>query len=122
MYSLTDKISFDLDQIREFGRVTGDDGPVHSVDGIVQGGLIIGCLPKLLNDIMTRDKLHAGYTHSVSMILEAKFRTKLPAGRVATIEFTYEDPKSIISKIRWRLFDDEFEYCYGRWVIYKSKS
>jgi hypothetical protein len=122
MYSLTDKISFGLDQIREFGRVTGDNGPVHSVDGIVQGGLIIGCLPKILNDIMTRDNLHAGYTHSVSMILEAKFRTKLPAGKVATIEFTYEDPKAIVSKMRWRLFDDQFEYCYGRWIIYKSKS
>ena len=122
MYSLTDKISFSLSQIQEFGRVTGDNGPVHSVDGVVQGGLIIGCLPKILNDIMTRDNLHAGYTHSVSMILEAKFRTKLPAGRLVTVEFTYEDPKAIVSKMKWRLFDDESEYCYGRWVIYKSKS
>jgi hypothetical protein len=121
MHSLTDKISFSLDQIREFGRVTGDDGPVHSTHGIVQGGLIISCLPKILNNIMTRDNLHEGYTHSVSMILEAKFRNKLPADKIITVEFTYENPKAIVSKMKWRLFDNEAEYCHGRWIIYKSR-
>ncbi len=122
MYSLTNQISFELDQIHEFGRITGDNGPVHSVHGIVQGGLIISCLPKILDEIMTRDNLHSGYTHSVSMILEAKFRTKLPAGRTVTVEFTYQNPTAVVSKMNWRLFDKDVEYCYGRWVIHKSKS
>jgi hypothetical protein len=122
MQSISTSILFSQEQVNDFGRLTGDDGPVHSKEGIVQGGLILSCLPKYFKNLMIEKKLMGGYIYSVSMILEAKFRTKLPAGRVVTIEFTYEDPKSIISKIRWRLFDDEFEYCYGRWVIYKSKS
>lgn len=121
MYSLSATISFSKDQIREFGRITGDDGPVHSVDEVVQGGLIISCLPKILGDIMTRDNLHSGYTHSVSMILEAKFRTKLPADKLVTVEFRYENPRTVVSKLNWRVFDNDTEYCYGCWVIYKSK-
>lgn len=122
MYSISDQISFSQNQVDEFGKLTGDDGPVHSVNGVVQGFLIISSLPKILNNIMTRDNLHAGYTHSVSMILEAKFRNKLPAGKTVTVEFTYENPKAIISKMNWRLFDDQQEYCYGKWVIFKTKS
>ena len=122
MYSLSAQISFSSEQVKEFGRITGDNGPVHSVDNKVQGGLIVSCLPKILNDIMTRDDLHEGYTHSVSMILEAKFRNKLPADHVVTVDFTYEDPKAKVSKLKWRLYDDSVEYCFGRWVIYKSRA
>lgn len=122
MYSLSTKISFNEAQIDDFARVTGDGGPVHSEDRIVQGGLIVSCLPKILNDIMTRDNLHEGYTHSVSMILEAKFRTKLPANKMVEVKFTYENPKALVSKMNWFVSDENTEYCYGRWVIYKSRT
>ncbi len=122
MYCISTQLSFSEQQVEEFGRITGDNGPVHSEDKMVQGGLIISCLPKILNDIMTRDNLHEGYTHSVSMILEAKFRNKLPANKLITVEFTYTQPKALVSKMNWRVFDNDVEYCYGRWVIYKSRT
>ena len=121
MHVLSTQLSFTKEQVYEFGKITGDSGPVHSVDLMVQGGLIISCLPKILNDIMTRDNLHQGYTHSVSMILEAKFRTKLPADKLVTVDFTYEDPAKLISKLKWCVYSENTEYCFGRWVIYKSK-
>ncbi len=122
MYRLTTSIKFTQEQVLEFGRITGDDGPVHSRDLVVQGGLIVSCLPKILNDIMTRDNLHEGYTHSVSAVLEAKFRNKLPADKLVNIDFEYQSPKSKVSKLNWRLYDDELEYCIGFWVIYKSRN
>jgi hypothetical protein len=121
MRVLSTQLQFSKEQVIEFGKITGDSGPVHSVDLMVQGGLIISCLPKILNDIMTRDNLHEGYTHSVSMILEAKFRNKLPADKLVTVDFTYEDPGKLISKLNWRVYCEKTEYCYGRWIIYKSK-
>jgi hypothetical protein len=121
MHVLSTQLGFTKEQVIEFGKITGDSGPVHSIDMIVQGGLIISCLPKILNDIMTRDNLHAGYTHSVSMILEARFRNKLPADKLVTVEFTYEDPAKLISKLNWRVYSENTEYCFGKWVIYKSK-
>jgi hypothetical protein len=121
MYCLTTQISFSQKQVIEFGRITGDNGPVHSQDLVVQGGLIVSCLPKILNDIMTRDDLHEGYTHSVSAVLEAKFRNKLPADKIVTVSFEYANPSAKISKLNWRLYDDNLEYCSGFWVIYKSR-
>jgi len=122
MHVLSTQLKFTKEQVFEFGKITGDSGPVHSVDLMVQGGLIISCLPKILNDIMTRDNLHEGYTHSVSMILEAKFRNKLPADKLVTVNFTYEDPAKLISRLNWRVYNEDIEYCFGRWVIYKSRS
>lgn len=121
MHVLTTQLNFTKEQVLEFGKITGDSGPVHSIDLNVQGGLIISCLPKILNDIMTRDNLHQGYTHSVSMILEAKFRNKLPAEKMVTVDFTYEGPANLISKLKWRVYSENTEYCFGRWVIYKSR-
>ncbi len=122
MHCLTTQISFSTEQVLEFGRITGDDGPVHSEDLVVQGGLIVSCLPKILNDIMTRDNLHEGYTHTVSAVLEAKFRNKLPANKLVNIDFTYENPGTKISKLNWKLYDSELEYCNGFWVLYKSRN
>ena len=121
MHVLTTQLNFTKEQVLEFGKITGDSGPVHSIDLNVQGGLIISCLPKILNDIMTRDNLHQGYTHSVSMILEARFRNKLPAEKMVTVDFTYEGPAKLISKLKWRVYSENTEYCFGRWVIYKSR-
>lgn len=120
MNVLSTQLKFTREQVSEFGKITGDSGPVHSIDLMVQGGLIISCLPKILNDIMTRDNLHQGYTHSVSMILEARFRNKLPVEKMVTVDFTYKDPAKLISKLKWRVYTEDTEYCFGRWVIYKS--
>jgi hypothetical protein len=122
MHVLSTQLKVTKEQVFEFGKITGDSGPVHSVDLMVQGGLIISCLPKILNDIITRDNLHEGYTHSVSMILEAKFRNKLPADKLVTVNFTYEDPAKLISRLNWRVYNEDIEYCFGKWVIYKSRS
>jgi len=121
MHILSTQLKFTKEQILEFGKITGDSGPIHSIDLIVQGGLIISCLPKILNDIMTRDNIDEGYTHSVSMILEAKFRNKLPADTLVTVDFIREDTTKLISRFSWRVYSVDTEYCFGKWVIYKAK-
>jgi hypothetical protein len=115
------QLKFTKEQVLEFGKITGDSGPIHSIDLIVQGGLIISCLPKILNDIMTRDNINEGYTHSVSMILEAKFRNKLPADTLVTVDFIREDTTKLISRLSWRVYSVDTEYCFGKWVIYKAE-
>lgn len=122
MLRLIDTISFSSEQVKSFGEITGDNGPVHRVDNVVQGGLIISSLPKFLSDIMTRDNLHTGYTHSKSIILEAKFRNKLFANYPVNVEFLYNNNKSLVSKLNWRIYDSNMEYCHGYWVIHKSKN
>jgi hypothetical protein len=121
MHILSTQLKFTKEQVLEFGKITGDSGPIHSIDLIVQGGLIISCLPKILNDIMTRDNIDEGYTHSVSMILEAKFRNKLPADTLVTVDFIREDTTKLISRLSWRVYSVDTEYCFGKWVIYKAK-
>jgi len=121
MYIMSTQLKFPKEQVIEFGKITGDSGPIHNIDLIVQGGLIISCLPKILNDIMTRDNIDEGYTHSVSMILEAKFRNKLPADTLVTVDFIHEDPTKSISRLSWRVYSVDTEYCFGKWVIYKAK-
>jgi hypothetical protein len=115
------QLKFTKEQVLEFGKITGDSGPIHSIDLIVQGGLIISCLPKILNDIMTRDNINEDYTYSVSIILEAKFRNKLPADTLVTVDFIREDTTKLISRLSWRVYSVDTEYCFGKWVIYKAK-
>ena len=122
MFNLTTTVSFSKEQVINFAKITGDDGPVHTDNLVVQGGLIVSSLPKILTEVLDRDNLNDGYTHSVSMILEAKFRNKLPAEKTVNIDFIYQDPKSKISKLKWKVHDSGVEYCSGRWVIYKSRT
>jgi hypothetical protein len=121
MHIVSTQLKFTKEQVLEFGKITGDSGPIHSIDLIVQGGLIISCLPKILNDIMTRDNINEDYTYSVSMILEAKFRNKLPADTLVTVDFIREDTTKLISRLSWRVYSVDTEYCFGKWVIYKAK-
>lgn len=121
MYSLSKEISFTRNQINEFGILTGDNGPIHSIDGIVQGGLIVSCLPKILTDLLAQANINEGkvYASSVSMKLESRFRTKLPADKLVTVEFTFQNPKAIVSKIVWKIYDETSEYCSGKWIVRK---
>jgi hypothetical protein len=112
-------IYFTFDQIIEFGKLTGDDGPVHSIDGIVQGGFILSMLPKWLVTVMKENNLQR-MPNAVSMILESKFRNKLKSGQPATVSFEFNTGSKSLSKINWRVFDDDLEYCSGYWIIHKS--
>ena len=121
MRRLTTDISFTEQQIEDFGKLTGDNGPIHSVHKVVQGGLIISSLPKYLNKVIVDNNLDAGFTHSVSMILESKFRQKLKANQKATVEFDFGDPNSKIFKLNWKVFNDDTIFCNGYWVIYRAR-
>jgi hypothetical protein len=113
-------IIFTSQQVQQFGELTQDNGPVHSVDGVVQGGFILSMLPKWLNQIIEDNNLGTGLECSVSMILDAKFRNKLHSNKPATVSFGYDIAGKTISKLEWRVFDQEREYCFGTWVIHKS--
>lgn len=113
-------VSFTLEQVQQFGELTGDNGPVHSIDGVVQGGFILSMLPKWLNQIIAEHDLGTGLERSVSMILDVKFRNKLQSAKSVKVSFGYDVAGKTISKLEWRLFDDEKEYCFGKWVIHKS--
>ena len=112
-------ISFTFEQVIEFGKLTGDDGPVHSVDGIVQGGFILSMLPKWL--ILVMEQNHITRTPgTVSAILDSKFRNKLESNHNVIVSFDFESMGKRLSKIKWKIFDVNKEYCSGNWVIHKS--
>lgn len=113
-------VSFTREQVQQFGEITGDNGPVHSIDGIVQGGFILSMLPLWLNQIIKDNDLGRGLERSVSMMLDAKFRNKLQSNKLVKVSFSYDVAGNTISKMEWRVFDNDTEYCFGKWVIHKS--
>ena len=117
-YKLPVIITFE--QVKQFGELTGDNGPVHSTDGIVQGGFILSMLPKWLNKVIVDNNLGTGLERSVSMMLDVRFRNKLQSDKSVTLSFGYDVAGERISKLEWRLFDDNKEYCFGKWIIHKS--
>jgi len=120
MPSYSIPIQFTKEQIVDFGRLTGDDGPVHSIDGVVQGGFIISMLPQWLKQTTDGVAFANGPKQAVSLLVDTKFRNKLAAGTPAKITFTYNEPGTMISKILWSVHDDSMEYCSGKWVIHKT--
>ena len=112
-------ISFTFDQVLRFGELTGDNGAVHSIDGVVQGGFILSMLPQWLKDTSDGQEFVKGSKQAVSIMLDVKFRNKLIADRLAVVQFTYT-PSTKFTKINWKVYDVEREYCSGNWVIHKS--
>jgi hypothetical protein len=112
-------IYFTFDQVIEFGKFTGDDGPVHSIDGVVQGGFILSMLPKWMVIVLKENNIQR-MPNAVSMMLESKFRNKLKSNKHATVSFEFDVSPKSLSKINWKVFDDDLEYCSGNWIIHKS--
>jgi len=109
-----------FEQVKEFGAITGDNGPIHSVNGIVQGGLILGMLPKWLSMTADGEQFDKSGKLAVSMILDAKFRRKLPSNIPITVRFEYNTSSVKYTKINWNIKREMVEYCSGTWVIYKT--
>ena len=120
MYCISTQVIFTEQQIKDFGLLTGDDGPVHAIDNVVQGGLIMSCLPKFINEAFVNNNIQKVHFKSVSAILEAKFRNKLLANKTVIAEFKFHDSASSVLKVDWKIYDNSVEYCAGKWVIYKS--
>jgi hypothetical protein len=112
-------IYFTFDQVIEFGKFTGDDGPVHSIDGIVQGGFILSMLPKWMVTVMKENNIPR-MPNAVSIMLESKFRNKLKSGTHATVSFDINVGAKSLSKVYWKVYDNDIEYCSGNWIIHKS--
>lgn len=112
-------ISFTFDQIIEFGNLTGDNGPVHSVDGVVQGGFILSMLPQWLKLTSDGQEFIKGSKQAVSMMLDVKFRNKLKSNQNVFVKFTYT-PNEKFTKIFWEIYDLDKVYCGGNWIIHKS--
>ena len=112
-------ISFTRKQVIEFGHLTGDNGVVHSVDGVVQGGFILSMLPQWLKLTDDGKEFIKGPHQAVSAMLDVKFRNKLVAEQPAFVKFTYT-PGSRFTKIFWEVYDTTKIYCNGNWVIHKS--
>jgi len=112
-------IYFTFDQVIEFGKFTGDNGPVHSIDGVVQGGFILSMLPKWMVTVMNENNIQR-MPNAVSIMLESKFRNKLKSNTPAMVSFEFNIGQKSLSKVIWKVFDDELEYCSGNWIIHKS--
>ena len=112
-------ISFTFDQVIAFGNLTGDNGSVHSIDGVVQGGFILSMLPQWLKMTSDGQEFIKGSKQAVSIILDVKFRNKLQSNQNAFVKFTYT-PSTKFTKILWEIYDNEKEYCSGNWIIHKS--
>lgn len=121
MPSFTVTVTITKQQILEFGRLTGDDGPVHSVAGVVQGGFIISMLPQWLKLTEDGQNFIQGPKQAVSVMLDTKFRNKLLADTPVNVTFDYGDTGTRVSKIKWTVHDTQKEYCSGSWVIHKTE-
>lgn len=120
MHSFDVKTIITLDQVKQFGILTGDNGPIHSEKGVVQGGLILGMLPKWLSETSDGEKFSESGRIAVSIILNVKFRQKLQADHPIIVHFDYRAPGDRFTKINWHLRDELIEYCSGEWIIHKS--
>ena len=120
MNYLTTTLIVTQEQVNAFGELTGDNGPVHREDGVVQGGFIVSLLPKLAKQTFNGAGIFFG-AHSVSMMLDAKFRNKLPVNKLVTVEFGYNPRKNTpLIKLTWRIFDSDINYSEGNWIVYKT--
>lgn len=119
-------LSFDVDilvtfdQVKQFGLLTGDNGPIHSELGIVQGGLILSMLPNWLGQIECDSEPDTGNTFSVSAMHTAKFKNKLPSDTWVKINFSHNGLNKRATKIFWRIYDDQIDYCAGEWLVCKT--
>lgn len=120
MHSFDVNTIITFDQVRQFGILTGDNGPIHSEKGIVQGGLILGMLPKWLAETSDGKKFSESGRIAVSIVLNAKFRRKLQADNPFVVHFNYTTPGDRFTKINWHIRDESSEYCSGDWIIHKS--
>jgi hypothetical protein len=112
-------ISFTFDQVIAFGNLTGDNGPIHSIDGVVQGGFILSMLPQWLKDTSDGQEFIKGSKRAVSLMLDVKFRKKLIVNQKVLVKFIYT-PNNKFTKILWKIYDTDNEYCSGNWIIHKS--
>jgi hypothetical protein len=120
MKTATVPIHFTKEQVDNFGKLTGDNGPIHSVQGVVQGGFILSMLPQWLTQTPIGIEFIQDSKQAMSVMLDSKFRNKLMAGDQAEITFTFGNTESMLSKINWKVHKGAHEYCSGKWVIYKS--
>lgn len=120
MNVLEKNISFSVDEVVQFGKLTGDDGPIHSIKHYVQGGLIVSTLPKWLREVLQEKKLLNTEFAFVTLIIDARFRNKLPSNTDVMLQFTYDKFGKMSTKMNWKIYSDDIEYCHGSWILFKA--
>lgn len=115
MISHTIPITITKQQVLDFANLTGDNIPLHTVNGVVQGGLILSMLPHWSNIAIDLGYFTNIPKKLVTVKMECNFKNKLYCDKEVNITFNYSS-KLKLSKINWSIHDT-VEYCSGNWIL-----
>ena len=116
MLTHTIPISVDKQQVLDFANITGDNISIHILDGVVQGGLIIGLLPYWFRKTKDDGNFPQEIKTSMTVKMDCKFKNPLFANTQVNITFSYKPLKLKMSQINWTIHDTK-EYCSGIWIV-----
>ena len=116
MLTHTIPISVDKQQVLDFANITGDNISIHILDGVVQGGLIIGLLPFWFRKAKDDGNFPQEIKTSMTVKMDCKFIKPVIADTLYNITFTYEPLKRNFCKITWQIHGSE-KNCGGEWIV-----
>lgn len=116
-------IEFSISDVRRFAEITGDRGDIHVKHGVVQGGYIISCLPKWLEQTKLSNismNIIPSYDVVSMAMTDVKFRKPLHVDMPATITFEVIKGGVNINKLSWSIAVDSTEHCCGDWILHRA--
>lgn len=118
MLTHTIPITITKQQILDFANLTGDDSAIHTVEGVVQGGLILSMLPKWFCAAKEDGRFTQSLEDSITIKMNSRFTNPFFADDKVHITFNYNPLKLGMSKITWTIHD-YIEHCSGEWIVIK---
>lgn len=115
----TSAYSFTFAEILAFGTITHDNQPIHSVQGIVQAGLVLATLPKFgflapeIREILTQGAMTVG--------IDSKFRHPIRAQDALTITFKVDKIIGPMLKLHFTINCKDIICCEGIWKVLQTQ-
>lgn len=115
----TSTYSFTFAEILAFGVITQDNQPIHSIEGIVQAGLVLATLPKFgflapeIRAILTQGAMTVG--------IESKFRCPIRAHDALIITFSVDKITGPMLKLLFTITCKDIICCEGIWKVLKTQ-
>ena len=116
----TSKYSFTFAEVLAFGALTQDNQPIHSIEGIVQAGLVLATLPKFgflapeIREILTTGAMTVG--------IESKFRHPIRVHKTLITTFTVDKITGPMLKLHFTITCDDNVCCEGIWKVLKTQN
>lgn len=113
----TSNYTFTFAEVLAFGIVTQDNQPIHSIEGIVQAGLVLATLPKF--GFLAPEVREILATGAMTVGIESKFRRPIRVFETLIITFEVDNPGSKLLKLQFKIAHNDTICCDGIWKILK---